>query len=69
MIETEFLGGTNLRFCQDTMVHSVFAILGANAIGGEHHGDGHTRQVVHWPAFDHRQHAITAGHGEPPPPQ
>jgi hypothetical protein len=58
----EALGGAKLRFDHHAKIGGVFSVGYLDLIGGEHHGDGHDRQVIDRPGFHHRHQSLVAVH-------
>jgi hypothetical protein len=62
VVEAELARGVDLRFHHHAVVARVLAVLHADLIGGEHHGDGHQRQPVHRAVVQHGENSFRAGH-------
>jgi hypothetical protein len=62
VIQAEFFGGMYLGLAHHAMVAGVIAVTRAGLIGGEHHGDGHEREVVRLAACEQGQDTFAAGH-------
>ena len=51
-----------VRIGQHAMIGGVIPIAGADVPRGEHHGDGHERQVVRFAAGEQGRHALASRH-------